>query len=758
MSTMRTALDFPRNEAGLVDKFLGTAFDAVYTIYLNLEEILKSDGYAATAELAAASAKASAIAAALSETNAHASEIAAAKSAADTAAAVLQSIAARDAAQAFSIDGLGYLELVQAAGIRIAADKQRVEELAQQMAEQSAQYRLTTLGWNGTEGSVTVIDDRSPFLGLPLPNSGNKIQNDVGRIRESLTQLDSQFSGLANAAGDPAKGAALVGYDGEALTTLLNKSKKLADYAALRNYKGNADVIRVTQSGISGWFTKRAKQEGDVDNGGTRIVSTVGNFTYERDWSFMEADASWFGVVAGNKDNTVPLQLALSSGIKGIKLSTGTTRITDTISYKTNGQYLFGGGQSVTVLVVETGTKDGIVIDGFAGCRLLDMKITGSGNTDGVLVGVRNSQLFRGMGLRLENGWNGIEFNKVNNCKMSMGVIADLRGNYGVRFGGDITFKSDVLNLESMEFSHFNNNTIDAILWESYAHSLTMDDCRIIKGGRAIRARNSAGLQTGEARPSFLQMNVCEFDFTNKQGILLECMRDAWLNNIYAHGSVTESNIEFGEDTFTILCSNIRSNSAAKHGIDSAGDGVVMSNVKCLSNSAMTAATYNGINIRSQSSVVTLLGCQSGTGGNASQAYGLFIADGASDVTHMACNFSGNATGNIRQAADTRYTTGGSYRHTFENGMGVHLQIGGSTANLVNYLRAIGAAAGANLKIIAEGTDNNISIELSPKGTGTLMATGLSGKNFASDTAAAAGGIPVDGLYHTDGTVKVRRT
>lgn len=218
MSTMRTALDFPRNEAGLVDKFLGTAFDAVYTIYLNLEEILKSDSYAATAELAAASAKASAIAAALSETNAHASEIAAAKSVVDAVAAVTQAIAARDASQSYAVQGLGYLELSQAAALRVAADKQRVEELAQEMAEQSAQYRLTTLGWNGTEGAAVVINDRSTNLDLPLPNSGNKIQNDVSRIRESFTKLDSEVGTNKKTLADFAlkddflKGAMLLGY------------------------------------------------------------------------------------------------------------------------------------------------------------------------------------------------------------------------------------------------------------------------------------------------------------------------------------------------------------------------------------------------------------------------------------------------------------------------------------------------------------------------------------------------------------------
>lgn len=41
MSRSRPVTDFPRNEPGLVDKFIGTAYDVVKEVYLNLEEIDK---------------------------------------------------------------------------------------------------------------------------------------------------------------------------------------------------------------------------------------------------------------------------------------------------------------------------------------------------------------------------------------------------------------------------------------------------------------------------------------------------------------------------------------------------------------------------------------------------------------------------------------------------------------------------------------------------------------------------------------------
>lgn len=43
MSRIRTVLDLPRNEAGLVSEFIGTAYDTVYNVYQNLPEIQRLD-------------------------------------------------------------------------------------------------------------------------------------------------------------------------------------------------------------------------------------------------------------------------------------------------------------------------------------------------------------------------------------------------------------------------------------------------------------------------------------------------------------------------------------------------------------------------------------------------------------------------------------------------------------------------------------------------------------------------------------------
>lgn len=87
----------------------------------------------------------------------------------------------------------------------------------------------------------------------------------------------------------------------------LEAERKVANYNAARNYSGGASVIRVTQSGISGNFVSRAFVAGDIDNGGTVLVSADGTRTLERDYSG-PAKASWFEIKGDGSDETAKAQ------------------------------------------------------------------------------------------------------------------------------------------------------------------------------------------------------------------------------------------------------------------------------------------------------------------------------------------------------------------------------------------------------------------------------------------------------------------
>ena len=76
----------------------------------------------------------------------------------------------------------------------------------------------------------------------------------------------------------------------------------------------------------------------------------------------------------------------------------------------------------------------------------------------------------------------------------------------------------------------------------------------------------------------------------------------------------------------------------------------------------------------------------------------------------------------------------------------------------VNRLDFNPGAIGDSVRIVAaSSTDPHVDLSLEPQGTEgclTIPADGL--RNYADDTAAAAGGVPVRGLYHTTGAVKIR--
>jgi hypothetical protein len=72
----------------------------------------------------------------------------------------------------------------------------------------------------------------------------------------------------------------------------------------------------------------------------------------------------------------------------------------------------------------------------------------------------------------------------------------------------------------------------------------------------------------------------------------------------------------------------------------------------------------------------------------------------------------------------------------------------------VNYAYFPTTATTTPVVLQAAGTDTNISIQALPKGTGAFMIAGMG--NFANDAAAAAGGVPIGGLYRITNAVQIR--
>jgi hypothetical protein len=76
----------------------------------------------------------------------------------------------------------------------------------------------------------------------------------------------------------------------------------------------------------------------------------------------------------------------------------------------------------------------------------------------------------------------------------------------------------------------------------------------------------------------------------------------------------------------------------------------------------------------------------------------------------------------------------------------------------VNYLRTRirSKTDGVNARLEGDGPGTNHHLNVEAKGTGTIIHSSVVQHNYANDAAAAAGGVPVGGLYHTSGTLKIR--
>lgn len=176
MSQRRSILDFPRNETGLVDEFLGTAFDAVYQIYLNLQEVLNAKDYASQAKASQISATASALAAQLAEQGAKQSAISAAQSAVNLAEAVTTALSAQDSAKLSELAAQAYAGAARlsAAGLLApsnVAPQVRVDGSPVQVGDRyfntvsQTEYIYHSDGWQPNDSMEAIQELVDPVVG-----------------------------------------------------------------------------------------------------------------------------------------------------------------------------------------------------------------------------------------------------------------------------------------------------------------------------------------------------------------------------------------------------------------------------------------------------------------------------------------------------------------------------------------------------------------------------------------------------------------
>jgi len=228
-------------------------------------------------------------------------------------------------------------------------------------------------------GGAPVIDNGVPSAGhanaqgLQLANRTAYLKQEVDAIEVDVVDLDGRVdtaetditnlqgqvtsngsatvlrSDLANSS-DNTKGASSVGFDGTTIYEQSLNERKLNNYVSLRAYTGLANRVKITQSGLTGFYNSLGIVTGYTDNGGTVIISTNGR-VWVRDFS-PSISPKVFGATSGGiVDATSQIQLAVQA-IEGtnsaldidddyLVTNVNGVRITKSIRIAGNGRIIF---------------------------------------------------------------------------------------------------------------------------------------------------------------------------------------------------------------------------------------------------------------------------------------------------------------------------------------------------------------------------------------------------------------------------------
>lgn len=215
----------------------------------------------------------------------------------------------------------------------------------------------------------------------------------IGTYDNITNNISNVYSVLAAPGG-----SALVGYDDGTVQAVLDDSKPLANYTALRNYTGRATGVRITQSGIAGFFQRDASDTTSADNGGTIIVDASG-----RRWKRLFTGAvnvKWFGAKGdGSDDDTSAFQAAinyclatkttaietLGSGFSALHAPQGIYKISAPLVVTgANGFKIYGDGRQSTQIVFVGDASHLFAYTGYICCDVQSMTLAaGSISTAG---------------------------------------------------------------------------------------------------------------------------------------------------------------------------------------------------------------------------------------------------------------------------------------------------------------------------------------------------------------------------------------
>lgn len=223
-------------------------------------------------------------------------------------------------------------------------------------------------------------------------------------------------------------GASKVGYDGGTVQDVLDGAKPMANYTALRNYTGRATGVRITQSGLFGYFMRDDADTISADNGGTIIVDASG-----RRWKRLMAGSvsvSWFGAKGdGATDDTAAIQAAMNYAASVGAVLVAPSKATYIVSAGLSIPSGLAADFSFSTIKRKTGGVFNMLANtGGGGIRIWNLTVDGNRQADG-RVATNLADRFGGIVL------NSVSVSELRNVTVNNTVNAE-DGRAGVYLGG----------------------------------------------------------------------------------------------------------------------------------------------------------------------------------------------------------------------------------------------------------------------------------------------------------------------------------
>jgi hypothetical protein len=230
------------------------------------------------------------------------------------------------------------------------------------------------------------------------------------------------------------------------------------------------------------------------------------------------------------------IQAALDTG-RTVICTAGSYAVTSTLTFKATGQVLDLNGAQITA----TGNFDLFeAAAGIQGVIVGNGRIEAAAMTGGYIFDMRNTDRLTIRDLRVFNPFNFAYIQQANVVEINNVWVNNIRGDYGIRWYGTTSLRSDILRLIGVNLSFPGTGTGTGIDWDGNCHTLQAWGVTIVAPNKGVVIRNSAA---GTA-PEFGFFTNIEIDFPDSYGVEILAGESYYFGSqFYCHGSDTASGV-----------------------------------------------------------------------------------------------------------------------------------------------------------------------------------------------------------------------